>query len=91
MWLMWAGDSLSPADDDAAYLQSMDFANKFAQDMNEVQDEKLEAGRLAVTMCDVDIYVVRPIVRYLGEDEEEGDGELYYLIMNDIPWTVRAE
>ncbi|HOY47636.1 MAG TPA: hypothetical protein PLZ05_03500, partial [Alphaproteobacteria bacterium] len=28
MWLMWAGDSINQADDDAAYLQAMDFASK---------------------------------------------------------------
>ena len=33
MWLMWTGDSTSPEDDDAAYLQAMDFAQKFYQDL----------------------------------------------------------
>ncbi|MCL2749256.1 MAG: hypothetical protein FWE50_04260 [Alphaproteobacteria bacterium] len=85
MWLLWYGDSLSPADDDAAYLQAMDFANKFAMDMNDVQDE-LSGSRRAGTMCDVDIYVVRPIIRNPDSD----DAQLYYLIMNDVPWTVRT-
>ncbi|MCL1786156.1 MAG: hypothetical protein FWG39_03350 [Alphaproteobacteria bacterium] len=39
MWLMWTGDSTNPADDDAAFLQAMDFAAKFHQDMEEVQDD----------------------------------------------------
>jgi hypothetical protein len=78
MWLMWAGDSASPADDDAAYLQALDFAAKFHQDLTETQENK---GNL----CSVDIYVVRPIIRNPGED----DSSLYYLIMNDQPWTVK--
>lgn len=85
MWLMWAGDSVSPVDDDAAFLQAMDFANKFNQDMQEVQDEASESGRSAGTMCDVDIFVVRPIVRNPDSDNPE----LFYLIMNDVPWKVR--
>jgi tetratricopeptide (TPR) repeat protein len=83
MWLMWAGDSMSPEDDDAAYLQAMDFAQKFYQDMEEVQDD-LSDRRSAGTMCNVDIYVVRPIVRNPDSDDEQ----LYYLIMNDAPWHV---
>jgi len=78
MWLMWAGDSVSAADDDAAYLQALDFAEKFWQDLKTYQDE---AG---THVCNVDIYVVRPVIRNPGED----DGELYYLIMNDEPWTT---
>ncbi|MDR1207302.1 MAG: hypothetical protein LBK26_02715, partial [Rickettsiales bacterium] len=42
MWFMWAGDSANPADDDAAFLQTMDFAEKFYQDMEDVQDEIME-------------------------------------------------
>ena len=86
MWLMWAGDSISAEDDDAAFLQAMDFANKFHQDMQEVQDKEIENGRGASTLCDVDIFVVRPIIRNPDSD----NAQLYYLIMNDIPWTVRA-
>ena len=43
-------------------LQAMDFANKFHQDMQEIQEEKAEQGRLAITMCNVDIFV-GPIIR----------------------------
>lgn len=78
MWLMWVGDSVSAADDDAAYLQAMDFAEKLWQDLLEQQSD---AG---THHCDIDIYVVRPIIRNPGED----DGELYYLIMNEEPWTT---
>jgi len=78
MWLMWAGDSVSAADDDAAYLQAMDFAEKFWQDL---QTQQAEAG---THHCNVDIYVVRPIIRNPGEE----DSALYYLIMNDEPWTT---
>ncbi len=78
MWLMWTGNSTNAADDDTAYLQAMDFAQKFYQDLTEVQDE---SGRHA---CDVDIYVVRPIIRNPGTDSEE----LYWLVMNDEPWST---
>jgi len=78
MWLMWTGDSVSAADDDAAYLQAMDFAEKVWQDLQTQQDE---AG---THHCNVDIYVVRPIIRNPGEE----DSALYYLIMNDEPWTT---
>ena len=74
MWLMWAGSSISPTDDDAAYLQAMDFATKFHQDLIEYNKQH----------CNIDIFVVRPIIRNPGTD----GAELYYLIMNDIPWTT---
>ena len=78
MWLMWAGDSLSPADDDAAYLQALDFAEKTWQDLKTVQEEN------NTHYCNVDIYVVRPIIRNPGEEDQE----MYYLIMNDEPWST---
>lgn len=81
MWLMWAGDSISATDDDAAYLQAIDFAEKFSQDLNEEQNESGNHN------CNVDIYVVRPILRNPGNDNQE----LYYLIMNDIPWTTESD
>lgn len=77
MWLMWAGDSVSAADDDAAYLQAMDFAAKFHEDLMEVQNN-------TNSPCNVDIYVVRPVLRGIDTDNPE----LYYLIMNDVPWTT---
>lgn len=77
MWLMWAGSSVFPTDDDAAYLQAMDFATKFHQDLVEYQDG-------ANSPCNVDIWVVRPIIRNPGTD----NAALYYLIMNDTPWTT---
>lgn len=78
MWLMWAGDAYTAADDDAAFLQAMDFANKFHFNLDTIQaDENNHA-------CDVDIYVVRPIIRNPGSDNPE----LYYLVMNDEPWTT---
>ncbi len=78
MWLMWMGDGINPADDDAAYLQAMDFASKFHQDLELVQQEHNSNA------CNVDIYVVRPVLRNPGTD----NAELYYLIMNDVPWTT---
>ena len=78
MWLMWTGDSTNAADDDAAYLQAMDFAQKFYQDLTETQQE---TNRHA---CDVDIYVVRPIIRNPDTDFQE----LYWLVMNDEPWST---
>ncbi len=80
MWLLWAGDSVSAADDDAAYLQAMDFAAKFHQDLMEYQDD-------TSSPCDIDIFVVRPIMRNPGTDNTK----LYYLIMNDEPWTTHEQ
>ena len=77
MWLMWAGDSLSAADDDAAYLQAMDFASKFHEDLMEMQSD-------TSSPCNVDIFVVRPILRDPGSDT----AALYYLVMTDQPWTT---
>jgi len=81
MWLLWQGDTYSASDDDAAYLQAMDFAEKFYRDLLDVQSETNNHS------CNVDIYVVRPIIRNPGSD----DAELYYLIMNDIPWSTVDE
>lgn len=81
MWLMWAGDSTSSEDDDAAYLQAMDFAQKFHQDLDEVQDEE---GKYS---CNVDIYVVRPVIRNPGSPSQS----LYWLVMNDEPWSTTFE
>ena len=78
MWLMWSGDSAVAEDDDAAYLQAMDFAQKFYQDLVETQESE---NRHA---CDVDIYVVRPIIRNPGRESQS----LYWLFMNDIPWST---
>ena len=77
MWLMWAGDSTSPQDDDAAFLQAMDFASKFHEDLMEYQND-------SNTPCNIDIWVVRPIIRDPGTDHQA----LYYLVMNDEPWTT---
>lgn len=76
MWLMWEGDTYSRADDDAAYLQAMDFATKFYLDLSEYQGYN-------ASPCNIDIYVVHPILRNPGTDPE-----LYYLIMNDVPWST---
>ena len=78
MWFMWLGDSVNPADDDAAYLQAMDFADKFHYNLEEIQTDKNNHA------CNVDIYVVRPIIRNPGTE----NAEMYYLIMNDEPWTT---
>ncbi len=80
MWLMWMGNSTNATDDDAAYLQVMDFAAKFYEDLTEVQDN-------TNTPCNVDIFVVRPVLRNPGQD----NAELYYLIMNDIPWSTNPQ
>ena len=77
MWLLWSGDSTSPEDDDAAYLQAMDFAEKFHNDLIETMDDDNNNA------CNVDIYVVRPVLR-----NPDVNAELYYLIMNDEPWTT---
>ena len=80
MWLFWTGSSTSAADDDAAFLQAMSFAEKFHQDLVEVQDE------YNVMSCDVDIYVVRPIIRNPGTEQ----ARLYFLFMNSTPWTTHG-
>lgn len=77
MWLMWAGDATTAADDDAAYLQAFDFADKFHMDLLETMENR---GNHA---CDVDIYVVRPVLR-----NPNNNPELFYLIMNDEPWST---
>lgn len=78
MWLMWTGHSTDAADDDAAYLKAMDTAAKFHQDLTDAQDAR------NIHACDVDIFVVRPIIRNPADD----NAQLYYLIMNDVPWTT---
>ena len=78
MWLMWSGDSVSPTDDDAAYLQAFDFADKFHMVLEQTMEES------GSHPCDIDIYVARPVLRNPGND----NSELYYLIMNDRPWTT---
>ncbi len=84
MWLMWVGNSTDPADDDAAYLQAMDFASKFYYQLDEYQDEH-------GADCNVDIYVVRPIIRLDETDVEKPSGELFYLFMNEIPWSTSEQ
>lgn len=79
MWLMWLGDSISPEDDDAAYLQAMDFANKLHFSLEKIQEET------NANVCNVDIYVVRPVIQNPGTE----NANLYYLIMNDEPWTTK--
>lgn len=81
MWLMWEGNSTNSTDDDAAYLQAMDFAEKFNYVLNEYQDEH---GK----NCNVDIYVVKPIIRLDETDPDETTGDMFYLFMNDEPWTT---
>ena len=84
MWLMWTGNSTDPADDDAAYLQAMDFAAKFFYQLDEFQDEH-------GAECNVDIYVVHPIIRLDETNLDEPAGEMFYLFMNEIPWTTAEQ
>jgi len=84
MWLMWVGNSTDSADDDAAYLQAMDFASKFYYQLDEYQDEN-------GANCDVDIYVVRPIIRLDETNTDDSKGEMFYLFMNEIPWTTAEQ
>ncbi len=99
MWLLWQGNSTDAADDDAAYLQAMDFAEKFAHELEVYQDElpAVKTAQIGLApkpfprsafLCNVDIFVVRPIIRLDESDPAETKGELFYLIMNDIPWTT---
>ena len=78
MWLMWAGDATTAADDDAAFLQAFDFADKFHMDLIETMEDK------NTDACNVDIYVARPVLR----NPDSNNPQLYYLIMNDEPWTT---
>ena len=84
MWLMWQGNSTDPADDDAAYLQAMDFAAKFHYNLEQVQEQ-------GDANCNVDIYVVRPIIRLDETNINDPHGEMFYLFMNDIPWTTAEQ
>jgi hypothetical protein len=84
MWLMWVGNSTDPADDDSAYLQAMDFAEKFAFSLNEYQSEH-------GAECNVDIYVVHPIIRLDETNVNDPKGEMFYLFMNDIPWSTNKQ
>ena len=77
MWMMWIGDAGVPADDDAAYLQAFDFATKFHNDLMTQQDG-------ANSPCNVDIYVVRPIIR----NPASKNAQMFYLIMNDVPFST---
>jgi hypothetical protein len=81
MWLLWEGNSTDPADDDAAYLQALDFAEKFDYVLHEYQEEH-------GAKCNIDIYVVRPIIRIDESDPNDTKGEMFYLFMNDKPWTT---
>jgi tetratricopeptide (TPR) repeat protein len=102
MWLMWEGNSTDTADDDAAYLQAMDFAAKLEYQLNEYQSElppvKVVDMMLSPTpvprsafLCNVDIYVVHPIIRLDESNTDDPKGELYYLFMNEIPWTTAEQ
>jgi len=84
MWLMWTGNSTDVADDDAAYLQAMDFATKFYYQLDEYQDEH-------GAQCNVDIYVVRPIIRLDETNLDDPHGEMFYLFMNEIPWSTAEQ
>ena len=84
MWLMWEGNSTDPADDDAAYLSAMDFAAKFFYQLDEFQDDH-------IANCNVDIYVVRPIIRLDEKNKENPKGELFWLFMNEIPWSTHNQ
>ena len=84
MWLMWTGNSTDVADDDAAYLQAMDFATKFYYQLDEYQDEH-------GAQCNVDIYVVRPIIRLDETNVDDPHGEMFYLFMNEIPWSTAEQ
>lgn len=77
MWMMWIGDAGVPADDDAAYLQAFDFATKFHDDLMEHQNG-------ASSPCNVDIYIVRPIIRNPASE----NAQMFYLIMNDVPFST---
>lgn len=85
MWLMWVGNSTDAADDDAAYLQAMDFASKFFYELDEIQDT------YNVPFCNVDIYVVRPIIKLDETNMDDPKGELFYLFMNEIPWSTAEQ
>lgn len=84
MWLMWQGNSTDPADDDAAYLQAMDFAAKFHYNLEQVQEQ-------GDANCNVDIYVVRPLIRLDETNINDPHGEMFYLFMNDVPWTTAEQ
>ena len=83
-FLRWTGNSTLPQDDDAAYLQVIDFTEKFSDSLNEFQSKN-------GAECNVDIYIVRPIIRLDESDPNKTKGDLFYLIMNDIPWSTSEQ
>jgi hypothetical protein len=62
----------------------MDFASKFFYQLDKYQDEH-------GAECDVDIYVVRPIIKLDEINTENPKGELFWLFMNDIPWSTHDQ
>ena len=84
MWLMWTGNSTDASDDDAAYLQAMDFASKFYYQLDEYQDAH-------GANCNIDIFVVHPIIRLDETNVDDPQGEMFYLIMNENPWTTSEQ
>jgi hypothetical protein len=82
----------------------MDFASKFFYQLDEFQDATLEKAQSSElgdvaeayakatgVLCNVDIYVVRPIIRLDESDPSKDTGELFYLFMNEIPWTTAEQ
>jgi len=84
MWLMWTGNSTDASDDDAAYLQAMDFASKFYYQLDEYQDAH-------GANCNIDIFVVHPIIRLDETNVDDPHGEMFYLVMNENPWTTAEQ
>jgi hypothetical protein len=84
MWLMWTGNSTEASDDDAAYLQAMDFASKFYYQLDEYQDAH-------GANCNIDIFVVHPIIRLDETNVDDPHGEMFYLVMNENPWTTAEQ
>lgn len=65
-WLMWVGSSTTPEEDNDAYIQATNFAQTFTKDLN--------------NLCDIDVYVVRPIIRNFETNHQN----LYWLIVSDF-------
>lgn len=84
MWFMWGSLTDAAEDDDAAYLQATDMATKVHY---AIQDYQNENG----LNCNVDIFVVHPIIRLDETDPENTKGELFYLVMNDKPFTTNHQ
>ncbi len=84
MWLKWDGSATDAEADVDAMIDALEFAEKFGLAMNNVNSREHNEGRPADRLCDVDVFIVRSLMK----KNDNGKNEVYYLIMNDTPLSV---